>query len=551
MSEKLNKLQIRAKVLEIVKSYKSENDINSNSHDYNVKLLSDLNEDKFVAEILLKELVSTDKIELMAVKALLADFASLELVEESIWNILKDKTIPDKQKEKYLNLLRFMGGKIDISLLMDCMEDLNSVVDEQTQELLQLAAVNPEAQIDFLDFLCSLKPKEQMQLINSLQEDFQGDEMANILVPCLSLSLDNAVKEIIIPILGKSNSYIAVKPLKKFIEANVDNELKKLALKALNQLSSSGVEIDNNEILTLREKEVCKNSVFYKAYLSQVDGCGNQGLIFSRISDNQQITMFSTVINISDGILDCFGLRNIPIRDFQKVITRFKENDLVVPVSAGAAKYILSSAEKTDKGNKHSTPYEYICWSVYLADIEEEEINYNELIRDESFEYNSSFYRKIYDTEFADSWFFEYDDNIHSQELINYAIDIASEDTNDVFNKIEAKIDEIYPRIFTPDKVEIYSDMLKRVGYIFYMNNNWDLASMAVSLSYAIQKDETAFLKDVLRRSILQYLANIIADDENEPSTIFNQGDKKPTLPEDLAFLLLNGLEERWDKNYV
>ena len=29
MSEKLNKLQIRAKVLEIVKSYKYENDINS------------------------------------------------------------------------------------------------------------------------------------------------------------------------------------------------------------------------------------------------------------------------------------------------------------------------------------------------------------------------------------------------------------------------------------------------------------------------------------------------------------------------------------------
>jgi len=551
MSEKLNKLQIRAKVLEIIKSYKSENDINSNSHDYNVKLLTDLNEDKFVAEILLKELVSTDKVELMAVKALLADFASLELVEESIWNILKDKTIPDKQKEKYLNLLRFMGGKIDISLLMECMEDLNSVVDEQTQELLQLAAVNPEAQIDFLDFLCSLKPKEQMQLINSLQEDFQGDEMANILVPCLSLNLDNAVKEIIIPILGKSNSYIAVKPLKKFIEANVDVDLKKLALKALNQLNASGVEIDNNEILTLREREVCKNSVFYKAYLSQVDGCGNQGLIFSRISDNQQITMFSTVINISDGILDCFGLRNIPIRDFQKVITRFKENDLVVPISAGVAKYLLSFAEKINSESSNSAPYEYICWSVYLADVEEEKIDYEELIRDDIQEYNSSFFRKIYDTEFADSWFFEYDDNIHSQDLINYAIDVASEDIESVFSKIEAKIEEVYPKIFNEEKIEIYSNMLKRVAYIFYMNNNWDMASSVVNLSNAILKNETAFLKDVLRRSILQYLANIIADDEIEPSTIFSKEDQKPTIAENLAFLMLNGLEEKWNNNYV
>ena len=131
MSEKLNKLQIRAKVLEIIKSYKSEDELNSNFHDFNIKTLNDLREDKFVVEILLKELVSSEDLELAAVKVLLTDFATLDMVEETIWTLLKDKNIPDKHKERYLNLLRFMGGKIDVSVLMECMDNFDSVVDEQ------------------------------------------------------------------------------------------------------------------------------------------------------------------------------------------------------------------------------------------------------------------------------------------------------------------------------------------------------------------------------------------------------------------------------------
>jgi len=546
MSEKLNKLQIRAKVLEIIHSYKSEDDLSSNFHDFNIKSLLDLKEDKFVIEILLKELVSAENLQLAAIKLLISDIATLDMLEETIWNILKDKNITDKQKEKYLQLLRLLGGKIDVNMLMNCMDDFDNLLDEQTLELLQQATVNPEAQIDFLDFIFSLKQPEQIQLIKSLQDDFQGDELANILFPCLKINLNDTIKELVISILGASNSYIAVKPLKNFIEANSDNDLKKIAFKALNQLHSAGLEIDNEEILALRNLEVCKSSTFYKAYLSQVDGCGNQGLIFSRITDKKQIIMFSTVINITDGIIDCFGMHNIPIIDFQKVISRFKENDLVVPIEASEAKYILSEAEKINNHKTNTSPYEYVCWSVYTEDIEEKEIDYTNIFREEIKEYNNNIYSKLYDTEIFDSWFFEYDDNLEIQELIDNTIELSKEDTNIMYEKINSKIDEAYQKIFNKNKLDEYAKMLKRVAHVFHLNYNYDVANIALNLASAIQNGESKFLKDILRRSILQYLANIAAADEEQNNTIFKQNTKKISISEEEAFALLNTLEERW-----
>ena len=65
--------------------------------------------------------------------------------------------------------------------------------------------------------LFSLKTSEQLQLISSLKDDFKGDELANILSPCLRINLDINLKSEIINILANSASYLAVKPLKKYV----------------------------------------------------------------------------------------------------------------------------------------------------------------------------------------------------------------------------------------------------------------------------------------------------------------------------------------------
>ncbi|MCR4880530.1 MAG: hypothetical protein K6A44_01070 [bacterium] len=546
MPEKLNKLQIRAMVFDVIKSYESDSDFESKLHIENLKKLNSVEDKKFVCEILLKELAVQKDFGLEIVKYLLADYASLELIESSIWEILYNPDVPDRQKEKYLQLLRAFGGKVDVNELMECISDVDGVIDEQAQGLLEAATVNPEAQIDFLDFLMALQPKEQLILIKSLFEDFKGDEMANMLTPCLRIDLDKSIKAEIIDMLASIPSYLSVKPLKNYINSAGDDDLKRAALKALNQIRNAGVDIDNKEILDYRENEICKDTKFHKAFLSQVDGCGNQGLIFSRITNRNKVIMFSTVINITDGIMDCFGLYNITENDFIKVVNRFKANDLAVPISAQEAKFKLTNAERKSASTHSRLPYEYFCWSVYTCDIEENPIDYASLLteriavspRDLDYLYNSGSF---------DSWFFEYDDNICVQNLINFAID-AGKNSRESVPLIENKIDEVFYTVFSSEKVEEYSQMLMDSAFIFNKNYDYKRANIAANISTDITEGNMTFLKDILKRSILQYLANIIADsEETSPQDMFSQKENSKKLSEEQAFALLKYLEEQWD----
>ena len=345
--------------------------------------------------------------------------------------------------------------------------------------------------------------------------------------------------------MGNSKSYFAIKPLKNFIKANEDDNLKKLALKALNVLQASGVAIDDVEKINLREAEICKNSSFYKAYLSQIDGCGNQGLIFSRITSNDKIVMFSVVINITDGIMDCFGLQDITATEFKKVISRFKDNDLVVPVSAEIAKGILLKAENINNLSGAVLPYEYICWSIYSCDIKPVELDYDILKLEEISEFDNEMYNLLYDTGVFDVWFFEYDDNLLVQKLIDFLMTLKNNEIDYIVEQIENNIEDIYYKVFNLNKLEEYSLMMLEAAHIFYLNKDFQRANILANLSAAIKNGETRFLKDVLRRSILQHLATIVSqEDDNSARFAFQK--REVLITQEEALNLLQKLEDKW-----
>ena len=57
MTEKLNKLQIRAKIFEIIKSYQSEDDFSAEFSKENILTLNSISDKEFAVDILLKEFV--------------------------------------------------------------------------------------------------------------------------------------------------------------------------------------------------------------------------------------------------------------------------------------------------------------------------------------------------------------------------------------------------------------------------------------------------------------------------------------------------------------
>ena len=76
----------------------------------------------------------------------------------------------------------------------------------ETQKLLENAVFNPEAMLDFLDFVYAVPKNDKQLLLASLKEDYKGDVLANIVYPILYADFDDEFKLLAIDILSESKS---------------------------------------------------------------------------------------------------------------------------------------------------------------------------------------------------------------------------------------------------------------------------------------------------------------------------------------------------------
>ena len=110
--------------------------------------------------------------------------------------------------------------------------------------------------------------------------------------------------------------------------------------KSLSLLKLSGVKEDfTGEYY----KKLLANTPVYKCFVNFPDGHGNIGIIFSRKNEAAFIQMFAIVINDIDGIIDCFGFNEISEQEFDRIVNKFYQNDIVVPVDAEFCKYLSHS----------------------------------------------------------------------------------------------------------------------------------------------------------------------------------------------------------------
>ncbi len=541
MSDSLNKLQIKRIILDVIDKYEDISDFRLPMHKQNIKILNSINAHSSVVDILLKEFYKAEDFKSEVISFIISSFASLEDVEEKLWTYLQDKNLSDEKKQKILSLLRTMGGKIDTTALYDYLDDFDNVVNKETQDLLETATINMEAQIDFIDFISTLPEDEQIMLLNCLKEDYDSDQIVAVFAPCLKYTQSPKIKELIIDILGKSKSYMSVEALKFVAQNSNDEKIRRLAIKALNQLKKDGIDIEDDEKVYLREKEICKATKFYKAYISEIDGSGEQGAMFARINENGFIEVFSVVLSITEGIVDCFGFSTITKKEFQKVLNRFRSESIVVPICAENLKYKLIEAQKINIEKNFPIPYEYICWSAYLYDIEETPIDYEKLFNTNSVDLVDKDYEYLYENEIFDTWFFEYEDDKTVDTFIKEVINSFEKTPEKINDIIESLIDKNFETIFTDEMKENYSKMLVEQAFIFNSNKQPKEADLCFALSKAILNNNDRFLKDVLRRTIIQYVSNLTFEEEDKKVDIqFKSKKEKPYLSKEKAIKFLN-----------
>lgn len=490
-----NKLQIRAKLLSAIINMQN----NSQDRAYIKKTLEELNaivDKDAILDILNREfLKENSQMRDYTITFLISELIDPQKAEAVMFETLANPKIKDSVKAKAVGFLREAGKHVNYEQYINYFENPDEIIDADTVKLLENARVNPESQIDFLDFLEALPQAEKEMLVESLTQDYDGDNLANILIPIIYANPYCEISQIAISAIGESKSMLAY-PVLKWLEENTDDlKVKANVQKSLSLLKLSGIKED---ITKEYYKRLLSGSPVYKCFVNFPDGHGNIGLIFSRKNEASFIQMFALVLNDIDGIIDCFGFNEISEGEFDRIVNKFFANDRVVQVDETLCKYLMVNAEKISRLKFQEISYEYAAWVSITRDIDYEDLNLSDGLS--KIELNDFLLKQLYDKVYFEKWFFSVSDNEKFAALIDK---IADDKICDI-KQIETLLNENMPQIFDDAFLKILNRRLLVSAHFARLNDEQTFADMLYSL---IEESEckNCFKEDMLKKSIYEY----------------------------------------------
>lgn len=490
-----NKLQIRAKLLSAIINMQN----NSQDRAYIKKTLEELNaivDKDAVLDILNREfLKENSQMRDYTITFLISELTDPQKAEAVMFETLANPKIKDSVKAKAVGFLREAGKHVNYEQYINYFENPDEIIDADTVKLLENARVNPESQIDFLDFLEALPQAEKEMLVESLTQDYDGDNLANILIPIIYANPYCEISQTAISALGESKSMLAYPVLKWLEETTDDLKVKANVQKSLSLLKLSGIKED---ITKEYYKRLLSGSPVYKCFVNFPDGHGNIGLIFSRKNEASFIQMFALVLNDIDGIIDCFGFNEISEGEFDRIVNKFFSNDRVVLADETLCKYLMVNAEKISRLKFQEISYEYAAWVSITRDIDYEDLNLSDGLS--KIELNDFLLKQLYDKGYFEKWFFSVSDNEKFATLIDK---IADDKICDI-KQIETLLNENMPQIFDDAFLKILNRRLLVSAHFARLNDEETFADMLYSL---IDESEckNCFKEDMLKKSIYEY----------------------------------------------
>lgn len=428
-----SKLFIRSEVLAVIEFLSVVDNPPKQDKAKQIKRLSRIEAQETVLEILVKELQRTDKPrELQAISELLMEIGTIETLQDPLWQIIRNPGMKDEIKDAANLVLHHLGDETDPDLYLEYLDDPQGLINRETERMLEVSASNPEAQIDFIDFIFSLPVSEQCNLIGSLQNDYQQEHLANLYIPALWAAPPYEVQELILKNLGKNRTQRAVQALHEALDHYADQpELLKVAKRSITELKLAGV-FKEEEIEAARQAPapphpLVETSTVYENYATIPDGIGNQGLVFSRRQQNGDIAMMSVAINDIHGIIDCFGFYQLSESDFNRIIEKFHETSCKIPVPAAYCKERLVAAEALNVQQRFRIPYEYTCWKILLDDITDPPLDTFALCREWANPQWSDESTNLYQHPDFTTWFLERGDHPVMNDLLDAVQDTTLE----------------------------------------------------------------------------------------------------------------------------
>lgn len=527
----MNKIQIKAEILATISALSTSSQPNS-SLITDLKMIEDK---KTVLDILIKELVNAPEQKALIICWLLTELIDKDTLNDELWNVIKAPEYGDHIKMIAFNMLKDLGNKIDYDVISGYFEQFNELINKETKQLLDTAIMNPEAQIDFMDFLSAISDEDKIVLIKSLEEDYANDALANILIPVFLYYIGTEVGNVALDILGRSKSqlaYHALENAKKFASSDLQGRINK----AVSELKMSGIRVDNTEEFY---RNILRESKPYKIYVSFPDGHGNMGIVFSRIRANHTLQFLAIVTNPRYGILDSFGFNSMSERDFYKIVDKFYNYQEKYEINASVAKYLINQAEEGSYANDEPIPYEYICWQSILLDIEAEKPN----LYVEKRELSQKDIDKLCLSDYVQNWFF---DEITSEEFKAFIDKLSEEYKSNNFDvDLDKYIADNFDSIYTAKELAYKLITFNIAAYLRMLKGDKELAEIFYSLG-----SNYAFLTNIVRKSIYEYYVGkrYILKNQRKTANVFEK--KMQPKIDDFQLLqldmIISSIEARW-----
>ena len=526
--KQLNPFELKSAITNLLSKIHTVNDIQNCLADFEIL---DGQEDKTIlSKILFKELVNSNIEKIPVICFLLEHYTPKQELINKLWETLKNQNLQSEVKITILNLLRELDSDWSYETCEEYLGDSTDILDENTKQLLNTAIINPEVQIDFMDFLASIRVQDKITLLNSFGKDFSDDALANILIPVFVSEPNSPAGLEALHLLGETKSQLALHVLEEMQKVS-KGELYQNIRKSLSTLKISGIREDNTKDFY---KKILSNSKPNKFYVTYPDGHGDQALIFTRKTDDNRIRFVSVVINNEIGIKDCFGFFDISQFECDKILERFLRDEKTVDIPPEAFKTILNNAEKTTierNNNDWKLPYEYVCWKNLLIDIDSDVEPVEQILKEQIIpaKNDSLIIDKLSEMKISSHWFLDANYSDEFEELLEEL------KTN---NNLDELLEKHIEKIFYPEEKASWIQKLIMSAYIKYSIGKDDEASLVYGLSQDERLLEELF-KSIIKRSIYEYLTTI---KYNKDINIHHLSDSEIELK-------IQYIEEKWVEN--
>ncbi len=505
----LSKLQIRAKVLWAVSEIKSAKILNEDLFFKIVQELKDVKDTKTLFDIFIKEFVKMEEEDYMYSSYILNSLVPKEYIQEKAFEEIKSNGYSDDAKYKLVQLLRTIGSTNAVDAIPKYFDNPEEVIDLETQKLMENAVYNPEAMLDFLDFIYTVSDKDKKMLLSSIKNDYQGDFLSNIVYPILYSDFDEEFKLQAVELLSDSKSSVAIPAIKYLISITDNEKVKQACNLALKKLHLAGASEQKAQIYF---KNIIKDSKPAEFYTTIPDGNGNQALLSSRVNKADKYTFSAVVINDTSGIVDCFGFYNIPKSEFDKITEKFFNSEGQYKVSPEYIKYQTNKALDRSKLLKRTIPYEFISWNTLLADIDPlknfDSSNKKTYTKDEITD--------ILTLNYTYRWYITIAENKRLKSLIDEIYNLENIDILRINNLFKSALNEI----FTHETKEVWKNRIIELAYILTVNNKAKDADKFLNIA-CDEELFNLFISIILQRSVVNNFV-IIKNKQNETNKTIN-----------------------------